>query len=237
MAYFVIIFFNSALIFAAHERLAGGDPNIRSGLNGAMQSVVTIFMWAIVAATVGLILNILSSQARQRGGIMGFISYIIVSMLGAAWSLITFFVVPLIVIEHRSIGDAFKSSFSMLKRTWGEQVVANFGLGIAGFIFMLIAAGITALLFFVLSPLGGIGVFLALVFGVILIAGVALGVRGSGRHLQGGPVQLRNGRLGAQPLPGRRHSGRVPPAVGQGLATRLFLPAQAGIQSPCDGGR
>lgn len=174
LAYFVIIFFNSALVFAAHERLAGGDPNIRSGLKGAMQSIVTIFMWAVVAATVGLILNILSSQARERGGVMGFISYIIISMLGAAWSLITFFVVPLIVIEHRSFGDAFKTSFSMLKRTWGEQVIANFGLGIAGFIFMLVAAGITALLFFVLSPLGGIGVFLAIVFGVFLIAGVAL---------------------------------------------------------------
>ena len=43
-------------------------------------------MWAIVAATVGLILNILSSQARQRGGIMGFVSYMIISLLGAAWS-------------------------------------------------------------------------------------------------------------------------------------------------------
>ena len=174
VSYFVIIFFNSALVFAAHERLAGGDPNIRSGLNGAMQSIVTIFMWAVVAATVGLILNILSSQARQRGGIMGMISYLIISMLGAAWTLITFFIVPLIVIEHRSLGDSFKTSLSMLRRTWGEQVVANFGLGIAAFVFFLVAAGITALLFFVLSPLGGFGVFIAIVMGVVLIAGVAL---------------------------------------------------------------
>ena len=174
VSYFVIIFFNSALVFAAHERLAGGDPNIRSGLNGAMQSIVTIFMWAVVAATVGLILNILSSQARQRGGIMGMVSYLIISMLGAAWTLITFFIVPLIVIEHRSLGDSFKTSLSMLRRTWGEQVVANFGLGIAAFLFFLVAAGITALLFFVLSPLGGFGVFIAIVMGVVLIAGVAL---------------------------------------------------------------
>ena len=45
-SYFVIIFFNSALVFAAHERLAGGDPNIRSGLSGASQSIATIFVWA-----------------------------------------------------------------------------------------------------------------------------------------------------------------------------------------------
>ena len=171
---FVIIFFNSALVFAAHERLAGGDPNIRSGLSGASRSIATIFMWAMVAATVGLILNILSSLARQRGGIPGLIAQIIVSLLGAAWALITFFIVPLIVIERRSLGDAFKSSLSMLRRTWGEQIVANFGLGIAGFLFFLAAAGITALLFFVLSPLGGFGVFIAIVTGTVLIAGVAL---------------------------------------------------------------
>ena len=173
-SYFVIIFFNSALVYAAHERLAGGDPNIRSGLSGASQSIATIFVWAVVAATVGLILNILSSQARQRGGMMGMISHIIISMLGAAWTLITFFVVPLIVIERRSFGDAFKTSLSMLRRTWGEQIVANFGLGIAAFLAFLVAAGITALLFFVLSPLGGFGAFIAIVIGAVLIAGVAL---------------------------------------------------------------
>ena len=174
LSYFVIIFFNSALVFAAHERLAGGNPNIRSGLSGASQSIATIFVWAVVAATVGLILNILSSQARQRGGMMGMISHLIISMLGAAWTLITFFVVPLIVIERRSFGDAFKTSLSMLRRTWGEQIVANFGLGIAAFLAFLVAAGITALLFFVLSPLGGFGAFIAIVIGVVLIAGVAL---------------------------------------------------------------
>ena len=173
-SYFVIIFFNSALVYAAHERLAGGDPNIRSGLNGAMQSIVTIFMWAVLAATVGLILNILSSKAREQGGIVGIIAHLIVSMLGAAWSLITYFIVPLIVIERRSLGDSFKTSLSMLRRTWGEQIVANFGLGIAAFLFYLAAAAIIAALLFVLSPLGGFGVFTAIAIGIALIVGVSL---------------------------------------------------------------
>ena len=174
LAYFVIIFFNSALVYAAHERLAGGDPNIRSGLSGATQSIVTIFMWAVLAATVGLILNILSSQARQRGGIMGMISHIIISMLGAAWTLVTYFIVPLIVIERRPLGDAFKTSLSMLRRTWGEQIAANFGLGIAALLAYLAAAAIIAVLFFVLSPFGGFGVFMAIGVGVVLVAGIVL---------------------------------------------------------------
>ena len=174
LASFVIIFFNSALVYAAHERLAGGDPNVRSGLGGAWNRVVTIFMWAVIAGTVGLILNILSGQARERGGILGIVSQIVVSLIGAAWTLITFFVVPLIVIERRPLAEAFKTSLSMLRRTWGEQVAGSFGLGIAAFLAFLVAAGITAVLFVVLSPLGGAGIATAIGIGVVMIAGVAL---------------------------------------------------------------
>ena len=174
LASFVIIFFNSALVYAAHQRLSGGDPNVRSGLNGAMRSVGAIFLWAVIAGTVGLILNILSGQAREGGGILGIISQIVIALMGAAWAFITYFVVPLIVIERRPLGGAFKASASLIRRTWGDQVVANFGLGIAGFIAFLIAAGIAALLFFILAPLGAAGMISAIAIGVVLIAAIVL---------------------------------------------------------------
>ena len=174
LASFVIIFFNSALVYAAHQRLSGGDPNVRSGLNGAMRSVGAIFLWAVIAGTVGLILNILSGQAREGGGILGIISQIVIWLMGAAWAFITYFVVPLIVIERRPLGGAFKASPSMIRRTWGDQVVANFGLGLAAFVAFLIAAGIAALLFFILSSLGAAGVITAIAIGAVLIAAIVL---------------------------------------------------------------
>ena len=174
LAYFVIIFFNCALVYAAHERLARGDPTVRSGLRGAWYRVITIFMWAVIARTVGLILKILSGQAGQRGGILGIVSQIVIALLGAAWTLLTYFVVLLIVIERRPLGDAFKTSLSMFRRTWGEQVVGNFGLGIAAFLAYLAAAGIIVLLFLALSPLGGVGIAITVIIGVVLFAGVAL---------------------------------------------------------------
>lgn len=173
-SYFVIIFFNAALVFAAHERLEGGDPNIRSGLAGASSRIITIFFWAVIAATVGLILQILSSQARERGGIIGIIGQIVVALIGAAWSLITFFVVPLIVIEHRGLFDSFKTSLSLLRRTWGEQVVGNFGLGLIQFGATLLAVLIAAVLGFALSFLGTPGIILAAVIGIVLVVGVSL---------------------------------------------------------------
>ena len=173
-SYFVIIFFNAALVFAAHERLEGGDPNIRSGLAGASSRIITIFFWAVIAATVDLILQILSSQARERGGIIGIIGQIVVALIGAAWSLITFFVVPLIVIEHRGLFDSFKTSLSLLRRTWGEQVVGNFGLGLIQFGATLLAVLIAAVLGFALSFLGTPGIILAAVIGIVLVVGVSL---------------------------------------------------------------
>jgi hypothetical protein len=173
-SYFVVIFFNAALVFAAHERLEGGDPNIRSGLAGASSRIVTIFFWAVIAATVGLILQILSSQARERGGIIGIIGQIVVALIGAAWSLITFFVVPLIVIEHRGLFDSFKTSLSLLRRTWGEQVVGNFGLGLIQFGATLLALLVAAVLGFALSFLGTPGIVLAVVIGIVLVVGVSL---------------------------------------------------------------
>ena len=118
---------------------------------------------------------ILSGQAREsEAAVLGIVSAIIISLIGAAWTLITFFVVPLIVIERRPLAEAFKTSLSMLRRTWGEQVAGSFGLGIAGFVGFLAAAAVTALLFVVLSPLGAAGIVTAIAIGVVLIAGVAL---------------------------------------------------------------
>ena len=174
LAYFVIIFFNCALVYAAHERLSGGDPNVRSGLRGAWFRVITIFMWAVIAGTVGLILRILAGQAAERGGVLGIVGQIFIALLGAAWTFLTYFVVPLIVIERRPLGGSFKASLSLVQRTWGEQIVGNFGLGIAAFLSYLVAAGVIVLLFMALSPLGGLGVAVAVLVGVVLIVGIAL---------------------------------------------------------------
>jgi hypothetical protein len=158
VSYFVIIFFNCALVYAAHFRLAGGDPNIRTGLNGAMKHIPAIALWALVSAVVGLILKILSNQSRQRGGMGAIVGQIIVGLMGAAWTMVTYFVVPLIVIEGRGFTDSFRGSLSLFRRTWGEQVVGNFGLGLAAMVAFLVTGLALAALFFVFSMLGTIGI-------------------------------------------------------------------------------
>ena len=173
-SYFVIIFFNSALVYAAHYRLAGGDPNVRTGLNGAMKHLPAIFMWALVSAVVGLILQALSNRARGQGGVLGLVSSIVVAILGAAWTMVTYFVVPLIVIEGRGFTQSFRGSLSLFRRTWGEQVVGNFGLRLAAFVVFLLAGLALAGLFVVFQMLGSVGIGVWAVIAVATVGTLAL---------------------------------------------------------------
>ena len=129
--YFVIVFFNTALIACAIIRFKGGNPNLSDGFSAAFSRLPQIAGWALVAATVGLVLKIIESSSERVGEI-------IASLLGMAWSAMTYFVVPVIVVERTGPLQAGKRSLDVLKRTWGEALVANFGIGFIVFFASLI---------------------------------------------------------------------------------------------------
>jgi hypothetical protein len=135
VSYFVIFFCNSALVGAALIRLKGGDPTLADGFRIAFGKAGLIFTYALLAATVGMILRAIQERA-------GFIGKLVVSLVGMAWNLATFLVVPVLVAENVGPIDAVKRSTELLKKTWGEQVVGNFAVstitGLAGFVMFLI---------------------------------------------------------------------------------------------------
>lgn len=128
--YFVIIFFNSALMACAIIRLKGGDPTVADGFRAALNRLPLIASWALVSATVGFILKMIESRSERVGQ---FVS----ALLGMAWSITTYFVVPVLVVEKKNPIDAMKRSVSILRNTWGESLVANFGIGLIVFLIML----------------------------------------------------------------------------------------------------
>jgi hypothetical protein len=134
---YVTIFFNAALVHAADERMRGGDPTLGSALRGAASRAGQILPWAIVSATVSLLLRAL----QERGGILARIA---AGFAGMAWSLVTFLVLPVLVIEGLSVGAAIKRSSELFRRAWGEQVIASAGIGLVGFVAVL--AGLPLLL-------------------------------------------------------------------------------------------
>ena len=122
VTFFISIFFNAAVIGCATIRLNGGDPTVADGLRIAGQNIKQIILWAIFAATVGLILRAI----QQR---VGFIGKIVVGTLGAVFTVATYFVVPVFIYEKLGPWASLKRSVSILKNTWGEALIGNLGLG------------------------------------------------------------------------------------------------------------
>lgn len=123
LAYSVIIFFNSALIACVLKQIDGEQPTLGFGLAFAWQRLPQIFGWALLASTVGILLRMLEDK-------VGFVGRLVVGMLGMAWSITSFLVVPVLVAEGSGPIESYKRSVEMLKRTWGEQIVGNVSFGL-----------------------------------------------------------------------------------------------------------
>ncbi len=134
--YFVILFANTALVGAAMIRLDGGDPTVGDGFRIAWQHVGAVFGYAMISATVGLVLRWLA----QRGAIGRLVS----SLIGLGWNLATFLVIPVLVVEDVGPVEGVKRSARMLRTTWGEQIAGNISIGLVFglLIFLTVVAGI-----------------------------------------------------------------------------------------------
>lgn len=130
--YTIITFSNTALVGAALIRLRGGDPTVRDGFQIAQSRITSILGYAAIAATVGMILRAIQNNdniiARILAGIVGF-----------AWSIATYMVVPVLVVENLGPVEAIKRSASLLRRTWGEQLAGEFGIGMISGLLMFAA--------------------------------------------------------------------------------------------------
>jgi len=142
--YFVIVFFNSALAACALIRFQGGDPTVADGMRAASSRIPQIVAWALLAATVGVVLRIIQERVE-------FVGKIVIGLLGAAWAIAVYFIVPVLVVEKLGPFDAVARSVSLMKQTWGESLVSNVGIGLvvslATFLFLLLAGSATVVLF------------------------------------------------------------------------------------------
>ena len=149
---FISIFFRAALVSGAHERMMGGDPTVRSAIAGALERLPKLFGWAVITTIVGSILRAM----EQRAGLLG---RIVVNMVGMAWAVTTFLVIPVIVIENSGAVDSTKRSVALFRHTWGENLSAQVGFGLIGF-----------LAFIPIVILAAIGATIGTLLGFVLIA-------------------------------------------------------------------
>jgi hypothetical protein len=166
--YFIIIFFNSALVGAAMIRLDGGDPTVSDGLRIARSRFVKILGYAAIAATVGLILRIIEERA-------GFIGRWIAGLLGVAFTVATFLTVPILVSRDVGPIEAVKESAVLLKKTWGENIIGNAGMGLVFFLFYLGVIAVAGVIVFGAVQTGSVAlIVLVVALGVLAFVGLAL---------------------------------------------------------------
>jgi hypothetical protein len=174
--YFIVIFANSALVGAALIRLRGGDPTLGDGFGIAKSHLRSILGYAVIAATVGMILKLFShaGESEGKGNPLALIGILASSIVGMAWSLATFLAVPVLVAEDVGPGAAIRRSSSLLKKTWGEQLVGGLSIGLVFGLFAIavVILGIAAIVFVAdTSPAAAIAIVVLL---VLLLLGIGL---------------------------------------------------------------
>lgn len=174
--FFVITFFNSALIACAIRKFNGESASLKDGLGVAMSRLPQILAWSAVAATVGVVLQMLQER-------LGFIGKIILNLIGMVWTIATFFVVPVLVVEKVGPFTAIKRSVEILKKTWGESLITNLGIGavttamvFVGIIFLIggVVASVMMDSFWPAAIIGGL--FIVYLVAISLIATTLKGI-------------------------------------------------------------
>ena len=168
---YIVIFFNAALVYAADAHMHGVTVSIGDALHFAMSRTHVLLPWAIVSATVSIVLR----GVRSRGGLLG---GIVSAIAGVAWSLVTFLVLPVLVVEGLGPIKAVKRSGELFKRTWGEQVIANAGIGLLALGAILVGALPTALLVALGGPIAVVGIvaFVLWIVAVSLVTSALTGI-------------------------------------------------------------
>ncbi len=165
---FVQTYFLAALCAGANERLQGRDTTIGTALAVANTRLHRILPWAVLSATVSVIIQAIEER-------FGFLGRIIAGLIGAAWNVVTFLTVPIIVFEDLGPLAALKRSGHLLKQTWGENLMAQIGLGVVALVAFLpgvvvIGLGIAAGDVLVTVPLVAVGAALLAVAASIVSA-------------------------------------------------------------------
>jgi len=166
---FVQIFFSTALIGAAIEHFNGRPATIGSGLALASSRLPQILGWTVVTSTVGLVLQMIA----ERSGLVG---RIVIALIGLGWSVASYFVLPVLAAEGAGPFTALRRSVETLKKSWGEGLVLNVGLGLAGGMLMfaaiipaMIGIGISAVTQAAMPAIAGTAISIVLGVGIALV--------------------------------------------------------------------
>lgn len=130
LSMFLATFFNVAFVHEILNALKGEPVSVASGIRFAGTKIRVILLWTLFAGLVGLLI----AQLERKFGVFG---NWVVRLLGAAWSVASVFVIPVLVVqENAGPLEALRSSAGLIKKTWGEALGGYAGLQLGGIVTM-----------------------------------------------------------------------------------------------------
>jgi len=121
VGFFITNFFQAGLYLVVQSRFNGVNIGFKDGINEAKKHINKIFVWSLISATVGLVLQIIADKFKLVGRI-------IASIFGAAWNILTFFSLPALIIGKTTIKESFNESATIIRKTWGETIIVSLGV-------------------------------------------------------------------------------------------------------------
>jgi hypothetical protein len=161
--YFFVLFFNSAAVAYAIDHMRGGSPSVWGAVQKVKSRWLALLGWTAIAATIGLILNSIENQSDKIGKI-------VIAMLGLSWTVISFLVLPILIIEGKGPIESLKESAAMLKKVWAEQLIGHFSFGLI-FGLLILPVVLVAIPIILLD-----GLFIYLALFIVLIFSILLGI-------------------------------------------------------------
>jgi hypothetical protein len=171
----ISLYVNAALIFCVLRCFAGHEPSIRDGLTASFARLPQIVGWAFVAVVMGFVASFIQDTLKEK---LGFLGNLLGGLFDFAWAVVTYFVVPVLVVEGLGPVAAIKRSSALMRQTWGETATGSVGLGALGF-----AAAVPAMIFIAAgvmtataTGIGGVAaLFIAVAIVYLMVASLVMG--------------------------------------------------------------
>lgn len=176
---FVSVYFTVAMTYGAWERFRGNTPTFEGCILAANARLHVIGPWAMLAGTVGVLLELLYrlpslvqhlDQSVRHIPVIGpfagaaaLAARILAVVLESVWFLVTYLVMPILVVEQTGPFASCKRSFQLFRKAWGKAVIAQVAFGLIGILIMLPVLIVAALL-----VLAGLGNPVLLVLGILI---------------------------------------------------------------------
>lgn len=172
---FIGIYCNTALAAAAAQALDGRETTVGEGFAAVRGKRGIIAQWALVQLTVGVLLQVIQGLLSESPA-GRLVATLFTSLAGAAWAIVTFFVVPILALEGLGPKAAVQRSAHVIRERWGEGLVGGGSIGGLVVLFGVlpaIAIGALGVAAIGSSPAGG-GALLAVAV-VLFVAALLIG--------------------------------------------------------------